>query len=83
MTQFWTKKNAQKIAFFKRKFFIEITQKKEKFHESMKAENDPWCLQLQLSQLIIRQKYKGQFWKAENTQILKLTLLFEFGEDLR
>ena len=28
------------------------------------------------------QKY-GQFWNPQTKHILKLTLLFEFGEDLR
>ena len=36
-----------------------------------------------LSFNLAKSQMEGHFWKAENTQILKLTLLFEFGEDLR
>ena len=35
-----------------------------------------------LSFYLAKYQNQGQFWNPENRQILKLTLLFEFGEDL-
>ena len=36
-----------------------------------------------LSLYLAKKQKQGQFWIAENMQILKLTFLFEFGENLR
>ena len=50
-------KNAKKIDF--KNFLVEITQKKDlKLYKSVKTENDPWCLQPQISQLLLGQKSK-------------------------
>ena len=35
-----------------KKFFVKITQKNDiKLHKNVKTENDPWCIQAQISQL--------------------------------
>ena len=36
-----------------------------------------------LSFYLAKIENQGQFWNPQNEQISKLTLLFEFGEDLR
>ena len=55
MTQHLTKKNDLK------KFFVEIPQKNTlKLPESVKTENDPWCVLTPISQLLLGQNSKSR-----------------------